>query len=78
MTIPAGLLKFLEKLRNGKIHFHMECNREDAIAVVIAVPGERWEVDFFENGEVYVEVFRSDGTIGSQELLTDLLAKHSS
>ncbi len=29
--------------------------------VKVAVPGERWEVEFFEDGRVDVEVFRSSG-----------------
>ena len=37
--------------------------------VMIAVPGERWEVEFFANCSVEVEVFRSvNGVVGEEEL----------
>jgi len=46
--------------------------------VDIAVPGERWEVEFFEDGHVEVEVFRStsDGLEG-EEALDRLFEKFS-
>ena len=53
------LLDFLAKLQESKIHHTLECNRGEAIMVLIAVPGERWEVEFFADGSVEVEVFRS-------------------
>ncbi len=41
--------------------------------VHVALPGERWEVEFFADREPEVEVFRSDGTIGGQEKVAELL-----
>jgi len=35
--------------------------------VQVALPGERWEVEFFEDREPEVEIFRSDGTIFALE-----------
>jgi hypothetical protein len=51
--------------------------RDEAILVEIAVPGERWEVEFFEDGSVEAEVFKSDGTIHDASVLSQLVAKHS-
>jgi hypothetical protein len=69
---PLGLYEFIEQLRSEKIHFDLASYRADAIMIQIAVPGERWEVEFFPNGTVEVERFRSDGRIsGPSEL--DLL-----
>jgi hypothetical protein len=31
--------------------------------VEVAVPGERWEAEFFEDGRIEAERFSSDGTI---------------
>ncbi|MCW8195480.1 hypothetical protein F6455_11840 [Proteobacteria bacterium 005FR1] len=53
------LLEFLNKLDEYGIGYAMEHNREDSMTVFIAVPGERWEVDFRADGEVEVEVFYS-------------------
>lgn len=74
------LLAFLDELERHKIYFRLEHNRSEAIMVRVDVPGERWEVEFFANGEVELEVFRSteSGVIGGSDaqaalkrLLTD-------
>jgi hypothetical protein len=63
------LLEFLDCLDEQKIHFTLARYRSEAIMVEIAVPGERWEVEFFGDGSVEVEVFRSTdtGVLGGQE-----------
>lgn len=33
----------------------------DSILVEVVIPGERWEIEFFENGAVEIEKFKSDG-----------------
>ena len=65
------LLEFLRKLEENKIYYKLNRIRE-SILVEIAVPGERWEVEFFENGEIQVERFISNGEITGEESL-DLL-----
>jgi len=47
------LIEFLEALEEKKIYFRLNKIR-DSILVEIAVPGERWEVEFFEDGTVLV------------------------
>jgi hypothetical protein len=71
------LLSFLDELRRAKIHYRLDQHRDDAIMVEVAVPGERWEVDFLDDGSVEAEVFRSDGTIHDSSTLDDLLRRHS-
>ena len=78
ITQPANLLSFLNELRDAKIDYRLSHQRDDALMVEIAVPGERWEVEFMEDGSVEVEVFLSDGTIRDASALADLVAKHSS
>ncbi len=68
------LLQFLTDLENRKIHYRLEHNRDDFIMVLVAVPGERWEVEFGENGEVEIEVFKnSSGVFCDEGLLEELL-----
>jgi hypothetical protein len=43
--------------------------------VQVALPGERWEVEFFDDREPEAEVFRSDGTIFGPEKLSELREK---
>jgi len=75
MTIP--LLDFLNNFRAAQIHCELRQRREDAIMVEVAVPGERWEVEFLKDGTVEVEIFRSDGEIHDVLMLQKLVKKHS-
>lgn len=78
ITQPANLISFLTELKEAHIAYRLGHNRDDAITVEIAVPGERWEAEFHEDGTVEVEVFRSDGTIHDSATLHELLDKHAS
>ena len=62
------LLNFLSDLDAAHIHFVLKHIRHDTIMVFITVPGERWEVEFYADGNVDVEVFRSIGMSGEEEL----------
>ncbi len=65
------LLDFLAELEQRKIHYKLDSVR-DAIMVEIAVPGQRWEAEFFADGRVEVEIFKSEGDIREDEALTEL------
>ena len=69
------LISFLERLRAAKISYSLTSVRE-AVMVSIAVPGERWEVEFFEDGEIEVEVFRSNGRIEGASAIERLFELH--
>jgi hypothetical protein len=75
------LLTFLSELEERKVHFTLEHNRAEAIMVLVAVPGERWEIEFFSDGTLEVEIFSAGtGVISdarAQELLQQLLARES-
>ena len=73
----VGLTSFLHELRRGSIHDRLSQHRDDSIMVEVAVPGERWEVEFLDDGSVEAEVFRSDGTIHDASVLEQVLKKHS-
>jgi hypothetical protein len=51
------LLQFLVELEGRKIPYRLEHNRQDSIMVLLADPGERWEVEFFGDGRIETEVF---------------------
>lgn len=62
------LLAFLMQLEKRKIHYALEHNRDESIMVLIAVPGQRWEAEFFKDGHVEIEVFgRSKGVESGRE-----------
>ena len=78
-TVPRSslgkLLRFLDQLELAKLAYRLEHVR-DSIMVVVAVPGERWEVEFFDDGQVEVERFSSSGKIESEDILDRLVAEH--
>ena len=66
-----GLLDFLSKLEEHDIYYRLNKVR-DAILVEIAIPGERWEVEFFRDGSVEVERFITSGKIEGASVLDSL------
>jgi len=74
--IFARLTTFLACLDRAKIHYTLACHRDHAIMVLVTLPGERWEIEFIDDGSVEVERFMSDGEIAGEEVLTELFAKH--
>jgi len=62
-TSFSKLLAFLERLQEAKSAFNLKYIRNDTICVVVEVPGQKWEVEFFEDGAVEIEIFKSDGEI---------------
>jgi hypothetical protein len=71
------LTTFLQSLERGKIHYTLQSCRNEAIMVLVTVPGERWEVEFLADGSVEVERFISDGEIYGKDILGELLTKYA-
>jgi hypothetical protein len=71
------LTRFLDKLEDQQIVYTIARHRDDTIMVLVAVPGERWEVEFFIDGAVEVERFTSSGEIQDENALNELFTKHS-
>ena len=65
------LIDFLDKLEEKKIYYKLNKVR-DAIMVEIAIPGERWEVEFFADDSVEVEKFISNAEILDEKELEQL------
>jgi hypothetical protein len=68
------LLEFLAQLEARHIWYRLEHVR-DSIMVITTIPGERWEVEFFEDGQVEVERFSSPGKIEHEIDFTRLFAE---
>ena len=67
------LLDFLIKLDEKKIHYTLAHHREEAIMVFVAVPGERWEIEFFADEHVEIEIFKADSNGLEDESALDRL-----
>src|SRR5216683_7245209 len=68
----SKLLAFLERLDKAKIHYTMEHSRNDAIMILAFAPGEYWEIEFLEDGDIDIERYRSDGVIHNESILEEL------
>jgi hypothetical protein len=68
---------FLKQLEQEHIHYTLASHRDGAIMVLVTVPGERWEIEFFEDGSVEVERFISNGEIYGEETLHELFTRYA-
>ena len=71
-SVFGELLGFINELDQRRGAYRLAVNREDAVTVEVAVPGERWEVEFLSSGEVEVERFKSSGDITGSSDFSDL------
>jgi hypothetical protein len=65
------LLEFLDHLESNKVTYYLDHER-DSILVIVALPGDRWEVEFFPDDRVEVERFTSSGEIGDEVSFREL------
>ena len=75
-TSLAQLSAFILRLERSSIHYTLTSVREGAIMVQVAVPGGRWEIEFFPDRAPDVEIFRSDGTIEDVDLIESLFSDY--
>lgn len=70
------LMEFIRELKARKIFFVLSAPT-DAVMVEIHVPGERWEVEFYEDGEVAVEIYVSPGGMFDEGKFQELFDRFS-
>lgn len=70
------LINFLNELEKRKIYYRLNKVR-DSVMVEIAVPGQRWEVEFFADSHVEIEKFISAGEIYGETEIEKLLRDFS-
>ena len=68
-----NLLRFLNNLQEAQLSYTLAHHRDEAVMIAVAVPGERWEIEFLDDGSVEVERFISNGEISAEEALNELL-----
>ncbi len=61
---PLGdVLDVLAQLKKVNIPYRLDCMRDNALKVEVVVPGQRWDIEFFSDGEIEIEIFHSDDEI---------------
>jgi len=68
----SEVLDFLVELDSRSIAYTLARPRRTALLVSVVVPGQRWEVEFTDEGGIEVEVFTSGGTVLGGTGLADL------
>ena len=74
MSTPT-VHEFIRELDASRTHYVLTSVREGAVMVQVTIPGERWEIEFFDDREPELEVFRSNCEIFGSEKLAELLQK---
>jgi hypothetical protein len=75
MSAMEKLLDFCAALDRQKAPYELSVARPEAIMVSLAVPGERWEIEFFSDERVEVERFVSQGVEENASALEDALRR---
>ena len=55
MTVLENILQFCNALNERRASYKLSVDRPEAIRVTVDVPREKWEFDFFLNGEIELE-----------------------
>ena len=72
-----NLHQMMFTLNKAKIAFTLSTCREDAVLIAASVPGQRWEIEIFEDGSIETEIFLSDGDIFDEQRTLELIKKFS-
>ena len=69
------LYRTMDKLKEAKIHFSLGTHRDHVITISIALPGERIEVDVFDDERVDIARFRgSELESTDPDLIDEIIA----
>ena len=77
MATLSKLTGFLDRLDGADIHYTLTSVREGAILVGVTLSEERWEIEFMADGEIEIEVFKSDGEVHDFSAIEDLFQRHA-
>ncbi|MDZ7961873.1 MAG: hypothetical protein RMY34_29020 [Aulosira sp. DedQUE10] len=75
-SIFDKLILFLQSLEKQKISYTIMHHRDESIMVAVAVPGERWEIEFLNDGSIEIEKFISNGDIHGEEAIDELFTQY--
>lgn len=75
MTALTTAAEFRRELDRRHVTYELRIVRDEALMMSVAVPGERWEIEFFDDGRIELERFVSQGVVEEPGALTELLAR---
>lgn len=71
------LTNFLDRLDREDIHYNLSSIREGAVMVGVTVANERWEIEFMADGDIEIEIFKSDDEIHDFSVIERLFEQHA-
>jgi hypothetical protein len=74
MTALSNASELCRELDRRHVSYQLQIVRDAALMVAVAVPGERWEIEFFEDGHVEIERFVSQGVADAPDIRAQLLS----
>jgi hypothetical protein len=74
MTALSIAIEFRQELERRHVGYELKIVRDEALMLSVAVPGERWELEFFDDGRIELERFVSQGVVEAPGALAELLA----
>jgi len=72
MSDLSELTNLLDRLDEAEIQYTLASVSEGAIVVGVDVPGEHWKVEFMDDGDIEVEIFKGDGQVFDFGIIEDL------
>lgn len=72
MSDLSELTDLLDRLDAAEIQYTLASVSEGSIVVGIDVSGEHWNVEFMDDGDIEVEIFKSDGQVFDHSIIEDL------
>ncbi len=72
-----NILNFLRKLDEKSISYTISNPIDNSIMIIVCLPGQRWEVEFMEDGTIEIEKFLSNGEIYGEEEIEKLFENFS-
>jgi hypothetical protein len=74
MTALTKAAELCRELDTRHVDYQLRIVRDEALMISVAVPGQRWEIEFFEDGHVEVERFVSQGVSDDPGAQAELLS----
>jgi len=74
MTALTTAADFRRELDRRHVAYEFRIVRDEALMMSVALPGERWEIEFFDDGRIELERFVSQGVVDAPGVLAELLS----
>jgi hypothetical protein len=78
VTALTNTSLLLDELNQRHVSYQVQIARSDAIMVSVAIPGERWEIEFFDDGHIELERFISNGVEEIDDATARILSYYDS